>query len=203
MSKEFEDDLNTEERQAFDRLTKETMPPSFLEERIVEALKTADLIRSPRRGRRLTYPQIGIAVAASLVLFVLGTIVGSRLGSGSSQKPGMPEFMLLLRASAQESETRSSDEVRKRVAEYTAWAGEIRKTGLLLGAEKLKAETRLLALADGRTSVSESSAGPAESVIAGYFLIQAADYQHAITIASGCPHLKYGGTVEIRQIDRF
>jgi hypothetical protein len=203
MSKEFEEDLTTQERQAFDQLTKEEPPPSSLEERIVEALKESNLIRSPSRGWRLTYPQFGIAVAASLAFFVLGTIAGARWVSGYAQEPGMPEFVLLLRAAAQESQATSSDEVRKRVAEYSAWAGEVRKTGLLLGGEKLKAETRLLSVADGRTSVSESSSGPTESMIAGYFLIQATDYQHAVSIASGCPHLKYGGIVEIRQIERF
>lgn len=94
MSKEFEDDLSARERQEFDRLTREEMPPSFLEERIVEALKESNLIRSPGRGRRLRYPQIDIALAASVALFVLGTIVGTRLDSGSSQKQGTPEFML-------------------------------------------------------------------------------------------------------------
>ncbi|MFY9608267.1 MAG: YciI family protein [Blastocatellia bacterium] len=203
MSKEFKDDLNTQERQAFDRLTREEMPPSFLEERIVEALKGSNLIRSPRRGWRLSYSQIGVALAGSLAVFVLGAIVGTRWVSGSSQKPGMPEFMLVLRASAQESQERSSEEVRKSVEEYSAWAREIRKTGLLVGGEKLKEQARLLRMADGRASVSENFPGPTESLIEGYFLIQATDYQHAVAIAAGCPHLKYGGTVEIRQIDQF
>lgn len=203
MSKELEDDLDTEERRALDLLVKETMPPPFLEERIVQALKTANLIRSPRSGRRFSYPQIGIAVAASLALFVLGAVVGTRWASGSSKRPDLPEFMLVLRGSAKESQARSSDEIRKSVAEYSAWAGEIRKTGMLLGGEKLKDEARLLSVSDGRASVSENPAPSADSVVEGYFLIQATDYQQAVTIAAGCPHLKYGGIVEVRQIDRF
>ena len=203
MSKESQDNLNAPERQAFDRLTKEEMPPPFLEERIVEALKESNLIRSPNRGWRLSYPQIGIAFAASLALFALGIIVGTRWASGSSPVPGMPEFMLVLRASAQESQASSSDEVRERVKEYTAWAEDIRKTGLLIGGEKLKQEARLIRTAEGRTSVSEQPSDSTENAIAGYFLIQATDYQHAVAIAANCPHLKYGGTVEVRQIDRF
>ena len=179
------------------------MPPSFLEERIVEALKESNLIRSPGRGWRLSYPQIGIGLAASLALFVLGAIAGVWWVSGSSQKAGMPEFMLVLRASERESQARTSEEVRKTVEEYTVWAGEVRKTGLLVGGEKLKDEARLITMADGRTLVSENSTGPKDGLIQGYFLIQAADYQHAVAIAAGCPHLKYGGTVEIRQIDRL
>lgn len=203
MSKEFEDHLDAKERQAFDRLAKEETPPSFLEERIVEALKESNLIRSPGRGRRLSYPQIGIGLAASFALFVLGVTAHVWWVSGSSLNKGMPEFMLVLRASAQESQPGTSEEVRRTVEEYTAWAGEVRKTGLLVGGEKLKDEARLITVAEGRTLVSEDSPGPKDSQIEGYFLIQATDYQHAVAIAAGCPHLKYGGTVEIRQIDRF
>ncbi len=203
MSEELEDDLDTQERQAIDLLAKEAMPPPFLEEQIVEALKTVHLIRSPRLALRFGSRRIGIAVTASLALFVLGAVAGSWWTSGSSPRPDLPEFMLVLRSSSQDANASSSDEVRQSVAEYSAWAGEIRKTGLLLGGEKLKGEARLLSVSEGRTLVSESSASPADSVIEGYFLIQATDYQQAVSIASGCPHLKYGGTVEVRQIDRF
>jgi hypothetical protein len=40
-----------------------------------------------------------------------------------------------------------------------------------------------------------------ENAIGGYFLIRARDYQQAVSIAENCPHLRYGGTIEIRQID--
>jgi hypothetical protein len=203
MSKESDDNLSTQERQAFDLLTKEKIPPSFLEERIVEALKQSNLIRSPRRIGRFSYLQIGIALTASLALFVLGSLVGARWVSGPSPRAGMPEFMLVLRSSAQESQAMSSEEVRKIVEEYTEWAREMRKTGLLVSGEKLKDEARLISRVDGRTSVLQPSPSPTESLMEGYFLIRAADYQHAVAIAAGCPHLNYGGTVEIRQIDRF
>ena len=199
MSMEPDDNLSTQERQAFGRLTKGKMPPSYLEDRIVEALKESDLIRS---SRPLSYRQIGIALAASIALFVLGGIVGARWVSGSSATPGLPEFMLVLRAPAQESQ-RSAGDVRKIVEEYSAWAGEIRTAGSLVGGEKLKAEARLISRADGRTSVSHDLPIPRESQIQGYFLIYASDFQHAVAIAAACPHLNYGGTVEIRQIDRF
>jgi hypothetical protein len=52
-------------------------------------------------------------------------------------------------------------------------------------------------------NIAETRSKPSEGAIAGYFLLPASDYDHAITIAKTCPHLKHGGTIEIRQIERF
>jgi hypothetical protein len=41
----------------------------------------------------------------------------------------------------------------------------------------------------------------ARGVLAGYFIIGAASLEEARSIARDCPHLKYGGSVEIRRIE--
>lgn len=203
MNEEFEDELSPPEREAFDRLPKERVPPPFLEERIVEALKQTNLIRPSGAGWRLSFPQIGAALAASLALFVLGTIAGIWWVSTPSSESGLSEFMLVLHTTPLELQARSSDETLQRVKEYSAWAKGVGQAGLLLGGEKLKDEALLLSVVNGRTTISENRVGSTENAIAGYFLIRAQDYQQAIAIAEGCPHLKYGGTIEIRQIERF
>ncbi|MFB3133866.1 MAG: YciI family protein, partial [Rhodothermales bacterium] len=38
--------------------------------------------------------------------------------------------------------------------------------------------------------------------IGGYFIIAARDYDEAIALASRCPQLDYGGSVELRQLVR-
>jgi hypothetical protein len=203
MNQEFEDELSPEERQALDSLAREKMPPSFLEERIVEALKRSDRIRSSKTRWWSVLPKIGLAATASLLLFTLGLMAGIWWISAETKKSEMPEFMLVLRSSPEQSQDISRDEVLTMVKEYSAWAREIEQRGLLLGGEKLKQEARLLRTIDGRMAVSENLPDSKENAIEGYFLIQAKDYKQAITIAQGCPHLKYGGSIEIRQIDQF
>lgn len=203
MNKEHEEEITPQEREAFGRLAKEKMPSPFLEERIVEALKQSNLIRAPKTGLWASFQKPGIAIAASLALFILGALAGLWWASTPSGEAGMPEFMLLLRAAPQESQAGTSDEVLRRVEEYDGWAKEIQKRGLLLGGEKLKDEARLLSVINGRNAVSLNQPASENNAIAGYFLIHAHDYEHAITIAEGCPHLKYGGIVEVRQIERF
>jgi hypothetical protein len=41
----------------------------------------------------------------------------------------------------------------------------------------------------------------ATEVIGGYFVISAADYAEAIEISRDCPHLRYGGRIELREIE--
>ena len=51
-------------------------------------------------------------------------------------------------------------------------------------------------------AISRLSPRTAEPMIAGYFLLTARDYEQAVRVAHDCPLLKYGGTVEVRQIQR-
>lgn len=197
------DDLSPEERRAFAGLTKEKMPPSLLEEQIVEKLKAANVIRSPRLGWLSGYQRIGVAFVLSLTIFVIGAMVGARLISAPPKKSNLPEFMLILRMSRVEMEAISPAEELQRVKEYSAWARDMERRGLLLGGEKLKDEGRFLSQLKESATVAETPSNAAEGDIAGYFLMPASDYDQAVTIAKTCPHLKHGGIVEIRQIDRF
>jgi len=196
---EFDDELSAHEREAFAALPRETTPPSSLEKRVVNALKESHLIRPSAGGWQRPGIRVGVAIAASLALFFLGVAAGRREAApGADQQ--LPEFLLVLRRSAQEPPDRSSEEMQ-RVKEYSAWAKRIRQEGLLVSGEKLKDEARVLNAINGQAIASETQAGVKENAIAGYFLIRARDYRHAETIAGSCPHLKYGGTIEIRQID--
>ena len=37
----------------------------------------------------------------------------------------------------------------------------------------------------------------------GFFIVKASDYSEAVEISESCPHLGYGGTIELRQIDEI
>ena len=204
MNQEFEDELSMEERQALAGLVREKMPAPLLEERVVETLKQSKLLRSSRSVRGPGMARIGIAVAASSLCFILGAMAGVQWVSKPGPKTNSAEFMLVLQAAPEQSAPRSSDEVLQRVREYSNWAGELRQQGVRVDGEKLKREARILRVVDGRAGVvSENRSDGNQDAIAGYFLVEAQDYEHAVKVAEGCPHLKYGGSIEVRQIDRF
>ena len=203
MNEEFETELSAEERQAFDRLPREKIPPSLLEERVVQSLKQSGLISHTQNPRRWKSLRIGGAIAASLLFFFLGAAVTRWFFSPTSASTSnSPEYMLVLRQTGS-SEQRSREEELRSAREYGAWARGLNQQGVLTDGEKLKDETRVLSVIDGRTVTSENPAEPGRSYIAGYFLIKARSYEEAIKVAESCPHLKAGGTVEVREIDRF
>ena len=203
MSQEFEDELSAEERRALKALEREKSPPPFLEERVIETLKRAKLLRPSRSFWRMSAPQIGLAVAASLLFFMLGTLAGAKWLARPEQKTTAPLFMLVLRSAPEQSPPRSSDEVMQRVMEYGNWARQLRQQGVHVDGERLRSEARILRESEGRAVVSENRSDTNTNAIAGYFFIGAPDYEHAVKIAEGCPHLKYGGSIEVRQVDRF
>jgi hypothetical protein len=197
MSQDFEDELGAEERQALGRLVREKTPPPDLEERVVGALKSAGLLRPRERSVWSSgAPRAALAVAASLLFFVLGALAGARWVSGPEQS-GAPQFMLVLRSAQGRSGPPAPEEVTRRVREYGDWAGRLRQQGVRVEGERLAREARFLR----GTTASENNSDA--EVIAGYFLIEARDYEQAVQFAAGCPHLKYGGTIEVRQIARF
>jgi hypothetical protein len=85
----------------------------------------------------------------------------------------------------------------ERVAEYTAWAGSLAQRGYLVDGAELSSSGVLLASSQSRTDAVPTSS---QGVLAGYFIIRAADRDEAERIARECPHLKYRGTVSLRPI---
>ena len=54
---------------------------------------------------------------------------------------------------------------------------------------------------DGELRVLDGPFSETKEIIGGYFAIQAEDYDEAVRLAEGCPHLDYGGLIELRQVD--
>ena len=80
------------------------------------------------------------------------------------------------------------------IAEYSAWARGLRAAGKLVTAEKLKDEPS--AWFGGEVSVVGGDR------LGGFFLIRVHDAAEARQIAEACPHLKHGGRVELRAIQK-
>lgn len=134
-----------------------------------------------------------LRVAAAVALLLVGGAGGFWYRGAASSSPGPPArtaFLLLVRGHQPEVRVPESTLVR----EYAAWASTLADQGLLLGAEKLTDD-------GGRRVSAAAVETPAESDISGYFLISASDYAQAVEIARTSPHVRYGGTFEIRRID--
>ncbi len=117
----------------------------------------------------------------------------------------MPNYMLFLHQKSDRPRPASPDDIMAITKAYMAWADRMRSEGRLKGGEKLTADAGKVMRANGGNKVSVTDGPYAESkeLIGGYFAISAKDYDEACRIAQSCPHLGYGGTIEVRQVDQM
>ncbi len=82
------DELSPNERDAFEALPRERPAPRMLEERIVGALKRDGLLREPRTERAPWWSwRLMPAMAAGLLLFAGGVLVGTRMNPAATAVP--------------------------------------------------------------------------------------------------------------------
>ncbi len=114
----------------------------------------------------------------------------------------MAQFLLLLHDKPTDFSGYSAEEMQSVIAEYSAWREDLIARKLFLGGQKLKDEGgRHLSTQDGRVQVVDGPYSEAKEVLGGYFMLEADDYPAAVNISRECPHLKYGGRIEVREID--
>ena len=114
----------------------------------------------------------------------------------------MPSYLLLLREEPETFQRLTPAEIERAIGRYRAWSDELRTAGRYLASDKLTdGEGRVLRTEGGRVRVLDGPYAEAKEVLGGYFAIRAASYDEAVEVARGCPHLGYGGTIEVRAVD--
>jgi len=114
----------------------------------------------------------------------------------------MPQYILLLHETPSDFSNFSPEEVQQIFGEYFAWRSKIQAEGKYVGSNKLKEEGgRHVSMRNGKARVVDGPYAEAKEVMGGYFIIDAANYDEAVEISKGCPHLKYNGWIEVRETD--
>ena len=153
------------------------------------------LIRFGRRmGRGTRRPDRMRALVAAGMVAMLGT--GAVLGRASApavapdvSSMSGSHFLLVLRGAEP-----AVDIAREQlVGEYTAWASDLSRDGSLVAGAELAAD-------GGRWVGLDDPAGDGGIPVSGFFLVSAEDYDAAVAIARGSPHLAFGGVIEVRRI---
>jgi hypothetical protein len=193
------DELNPEERRKFAALSRERSPAASLEARIINALKARGLIRMVHALPIWTPPRLIGAFAVAMFFGALGFGLGKWQSGVPSQQTHQTMFVLFLYGDS--PETPPND--MSKVVEYGNWARAVSKSKRMITGEKLKDGGRLLRNVQGQLEIREVSGADEPDVLGGYFLIEAENYDDAIKVAASCPHLKYGGLIELRQIDQI
>jgi hypothetical protein len=174
-------------------------PDSFI--KLVEAMKMQQLISSPRP--LLTWSPVGIlsALLVAAVIFFGGYSVGQVLRPQKSAQTlaiqtDKARFVLLVR----NDDTPASDP-KQQVTEYSNWLKSIRAERIANGEHLFNEGYMLSKVAQTvETRPLEDCDLNGNCGIGGYFFFEADSADEAKTIAQSCPHLNYGGSLELRQL---
>jgi hypothetical protein len=112
----------------------------------------------------------------------------------------MPQFLLLLYdtpAAVSQFKSLSPEEMQKAIEKYVAWT----KKPFTVDSKRLAEDAgRVMRSQNGKTRTTDGPYSETKEVLGGLYLIEAADYDDAVSRTSDHPHLEHGGTIEIRKL---
>ena len=115
----------------------------------------------------------------------------------------MSRFLLLLRDEPSTFAHLSPAEMQAIIQKYIAWGNGLRDGGRLIGSDKLTHSGGRVARQSGaRTTITDGPFTEAREVVGGFYMIQAKDYDDAMTVVRDCPHLAFG-SIEVREIEEL
>jgi hypothetical protein len=186
-----DDELSPSEQEQLKRLAVETDPPAALENRVLDAMRSQGMIR------KTPFLRAAAAIAAAVTLFVAGVIADRYWPAPAAPGDPRPQFVLMLYEDSA-YETASPAELAGRIAEYGNWARSLGSQNYVTGQKLVETESTI-----SRTgTVGPTPPTPKDGSVAGYFIIRATDAQEAARVAATCPHVRYGGQISVREIER-
>ena len=112
----------------------------------------------------------------------------------------MAKYLLMLRDKGT-YDSLSPEEMQKIFQRFRAWSTPLRASGKIVASEKLRDhQGRVVKRNGSKTAVTDGPFAEAKEIIGGFFLVDAKDYDEAIKLSDGCPHLDYG-SIEVREIE--
>jgi hypothetical protein len=114
----------------------------------------------------------------------------------------MPKYMLLLHDNPASFADVSPEQMQRVIEKYMAWGNRLREAAVMHAGDKLTDEPgKVLRSNNGHVRITDGPYSETKEVLGGYYIIEASSYEQAIERSRDCPHLEYGGTIEVRQVD--
>ena len=112
----------------------------------------------------------------------------------------MAKYLLMLRDKGT-YDSLSPEEMQKIFQRFRAWSTPLRASGKIVASEKLRDhQGRVVKRNGSKTAVTDGPFAEAKEIIGGFFLLDAKDYDEAVKLSDGCPHLDFG-SIEVREIE--
>ena len=105
----------------------------------------------------------------------------------------MKEYLLVFRA-VEGANRRETASAAANMELWKNWIGSIAQQGKFLGGQPLQAGGRLMTTG----GVTDAPFAEGKEVLNGYVMINAADYDEAVSLSKGCPIFADNGSLEVR-----
>ncbi len=113
----------------------------------------------------------------------------------------MKEFLLIFRNDFDALPNFSQEEAQANTKKWMDWIGGIAAQNKLSNrGNRLTSSGKVI---KSNNSVMDGPYIEIKESVGGYSIIKADSYDEAVEIAKGCPVLKMGGNVEVREIDKL
>jgi len=111
------------------------------------------------------------------------------------------QYMLLIHGDESGMEKASKEDIGAMMAAYGAYTQAMREAGVLRGGERLHAaaSATIVRHRDGKSQVLNGPYAEAKEQLGGYYMIEAADLDAALTWAARCPGAQHG-SIEVRPV---
>jgi hypothetical protein len=113
----------------------------------------------------------------------------------------MSEYVLLYRSTAEAHQAAMGTpaSAQKSMVKWRAWMNDMSAKGYLKNAGVPLVREGNVVVGQQKT-VTDGPFTETKEVVGGFSLVEARDLAHAVQIASGCPILEGGGSVEVRPV---
>lgn len=157
-----------------------------------------------RARRRWPLPRLAAAAAVGVLAGIGATllVVDRDVGETVATPAPGPRYLLILRRAPGAVNPNGGPTFERMVAEYAAWRSDLAQRGVLVSSNLLDADRGVEWRGGDGDPVAEPGVprGPGGEYVSGYYLVAAPDLSAAGEIARTSPHLRYGGTIELRPV---
>ncbi len=187
-----------ENEEGFEKLKTNINPPDSLEGKVLMKLKSMNLLPTNKlKGQSYVF-----RISYSFALLLIGLAIGYSLNgderTSAASAKNKSQYILLLYQDA-----KLKGDEKERIHVYGSWAYEYGAKKVLVAGERLEETGKIISMPGETVSVVNIKSIYDPRVTSGYFIIEAENYDEAVKVALTCPHIKYGGNIEIREITDF
>jgi hypothetical protein len=120
---------------------------------------------------------------------------------GQKTRESTMQYLLLIYSNEAGMQAASKTDAEQMMAAYGAYGEAMKKAGVIRGGERLRpsASATTVRVADGKSKVLNGPYAETKEQLGGYFVIDVADLDTALTWAARCPGASHG-IVEVRPL---